>query len=195
MEPIIMISSIAILIIFAFLILYSATRKAPILEEPEKAPTSPSVDWLKTAYDSTIDHWIETDREIWQIATIFLSASLLILGWVVVNFGTVELEVLTIAGTASVALVGVSTLDKHRMGRFNLLHARYLRRLERAFMQDDTAAAYWGLHHVRLRLKTRRNILSWATSLHGLSDIYFFLFAFLWIGLWFVASNRGLVEA
>lgn len=170
-------------------VLMGATRRPPQLDEIGSGlPPNPSDEWLKTAYNATTSLFVETDREIWQIATIFTSASLLIMGWVATNLEKLDIRLVVVAGYASILLVGVATLFKHRLRIFNLVHAAYLRRLEQGFVRGQEAAEYWGLHHIRMKVKAGRNLFAWATSIHGIMDIYFFLFTAIWVALWVIAS-------
>ena len=73
----------------------------------------PIVDLMKTLYSATTSLYVEVDRKIWQIATIFLAASLGVIGWVVVNLKDLSPTVVAIVGYASITLVGIATVLKH----------------------------------------------------------------------------------
>lgn len=175
------------LIVVTLLVLIAAKREPPEIEEIITLP-NPSDEWLKTSYNATTSLFIETDREIWQIATIFLSASLLIMGWVVTNLDKLDISVVIVAGCASVLLVGIATLFKHRLRLFNLVHSAYLRRLENAIMKTQDMAEYWGPHHLRNNVLSTKDkgLCPWLLSIHGIMDIYFVLFTAIWVALWII---------
>lgn len=151
----------------------------------------PSADWLSMSYQTTTNLYIEVDREIWQVATIFTPASLLILGWVATNFDKLTLSLNIVLGCASIILVGLATLFKHRLRAFNLVHLSYLRRLERTVAGSEEGANFWGLHYLRRgSMISTRKFLGTMTSIHGVMDIYFFLFIILWLAIWTVGIGE-----
>jgi len=159
---------------------------AVCLEQPPhepNAPTgSPTDDWCRNMYQASTSLYIEIDREIWQVSTIFTSASLLILGWVVTSLAQLSLPMVVFAGSASILLVTVATLFKHRLRNFNLVHIQHLRCLEKAAAGGGPAAEYWGVHHRRKILAAKG--VRWLTSIHGVMDLYAIAFLTLWIVLW-----------
>lgn len=175
---------------------------APPLEEfalPLENLPRPSDEWIRSAYTATTSLYIEVDREIWQIGTIFMASSALLMGWVVTNFNELKPEMVLLIGCASIMLVGMATLFKHRLRRFNLVHIESLRRLERAAVNGNRDAAdYWGVHHMRSSLRTDkagpattsvRRLMRRATSIHGLIDIYLVLFTVMWLLLWLIKNG------
>lgn len=155
-------------------------RPAGEQQEPDAA-ARPDPDWLQATYSATTSLYTEVDREIWQVSTIFTSASLIILGWVITSFNVLTLPLIVLAGCGSILLVTVATLFKHRLRNLNLIHIQHLRALEKAgaFPGDPD---YWGVHHRRRSLRAQG--LMWLTSIHGVMDLYLFAFAALWIALW-----------
>lgn len=191
--------SLPVLIVI-ILVLVALISKRPELSGPATNPPPPPLkppppilEWLITAYKTATSLYIEVDREIWQIATIFLSASLLIMGWVVTKSDKLDLRMVIIMGCASIMLVGIATLFKLRLRNFNLIHIEYMRRLEEAAVGQQNAAEYWGLHHARKVLKAGKlwkHPLQWSTSIHGIMVIYFVLFIVIWVALCCVVATR-----
>ena len=163
-------------------------KQHPPREPKNPTPAAPpTLEWIQTAYSAVTSLYIEVDREIWEISTIFTAASLGILGWVVTNVSTMELPVIVLVGCASIMLVTVATLFKHRLRNMNLVHIQYMRSLEGAG-SDPGDPEYWGVHHRRKALRARGPFL-WITSIHGVMDVYVFVFAGLWIALWFYKAR------
>jgi hypothetical protein len=185
--------SLSVIVFTVLLVLFAARGRVPQIEGGDTKLPVPSAEWLKTAYDATTSLYIEVDREIWQISTIFLSASLIIMGWVMTSLDKIDTRAVVIAGAASILMVGVATLFKHRLRIFNLVHIEYLRRLEEGFIGQKEAAEYWGVHHVRSKLKAGNNPARWITSIHGVMDVYFILFIAIWLALFMIANTRTCV--
>lgn len=162
------------------------TQRPPTETVEPDPPTRPDPDWVRAAYGAVTSLFIEVDREIWQVSTIFSSASLLILGWVVTSLDKLPLAVTVMAGCASLLLVTVATLFKHRLRNFNLLHIQNLRSLETAGVAPADPG-YWGVQHRRRSLKAGG--LAWLTSIHGVMDLYLLAFAALWVVLWFYRAR------
>ena len=179
--------SFLVLLIILILIVVAFRQDVKQAEDVEPLEPVPSEEWIRTAYQTTTSLYVEVDREIWQISTIFLSASLLLMGWVVTRFSDVNLCLTLIIGCASIVLVGVATLFKLRLRAFNLVHLSYLRRLERTIAGSEANASFWGLHYLRRSSMMSKNIFSrTVTSIHGVMYIYFFLFLILWFAIWLV---------
>jgi hypothetical protein len=158
----------------------------PPLPPPPPPPNLPpnTNDWIRTAYTATTSLYIEVDREIWQVSTIFMTASILLMGWVVTNLYKLNMGMTMVIGCASIILVGMATLFKFRLRRFNLVHIENLKRIEQAALGID-AANYFGVHHMRFSLKPEK----WwqeLISIHGLMLIYFVLFTLIWLAIWAV---------
>jgi hypothetical protein len=179
--------SFFVVLIILILVFLAIRQDVKQVEDAEPLKPIPSEEWVRTAYETTTSLYVEVDREIWQISTIFLSASLLLMGWVVTRFGDINLCLTLIVGCASIVLVGVATLFKHRLRAFNLVHVSYLRRLERAIADSEESVSFWGLHYLRRRsMMSKGNFRRKVTSIHGVMDIYFVLFLLLWVGIWLV---------
>lgn len=181
---------VILLVMFTSVLVLLGIRNEPklISEEEPKEPV-PSDDWLKTAYQTVNSLYIEVDREIWQISTIFTSASLLLMGWVVINFTGMMLELIFLIGSASILLVGIATLFKHRLREFNLFHISFSRRIERAISKTEEGTYFWGLHHLRRScLNSKGKFIRSITSIHGVMDIYYGLFVILWAAIFYLAK-------
>ena len=178
--------AVAGVIVIALLVVISIRQEVKQVEAIDAQETKPSDEWLRMAYQAANSLYIEVDREIWQISTIFIAASLLLMGWVVTSFDNIDFYLSVVLGCASIILVGLATLFKHRLRAFNLFHISYMRRLEQAGAGTEEGAQIWGLHYLRKRMKTKGDILKTATSIHGVMDIYFFLFIILWVAIWLI---------
>jgi hypothetical protein len=178
----------AIVVVAVFVLVFVAvTRQPPKLDLPAPNLPRPSEEWIRSAYAATISLYIEVDREIWQISTIFMASSTLVMGWVVTNFDKLSADMVLVIGCASIMLVGMATLLKHRLRMFNLVHIESLKRLELAAVGGNLEAAnYWGVCHIRNCLRAGSHPVRWATSIHGLIDIYLLLFTLIWLALWLI---------
>lgn len=161
-------------------------QKCPPIDIVNPNPThAPDMTWIQTTYSATTSIYIEFDREIWQVSTIFNTASLVILGWVVTSLDKLKLPMIILVGCASILLVTVATVFKHRLRNFNLVHIGYLCSLE-STGASPYKAEYWGVHHRRKDLEVKEKFSKpWFTTIHGAMDLYAFVFAGLWIVLWF----------
>jgi hypothetical protein len=168
---------------FAWVGLAMCKQRPPADPADPNPATAPDPKWIRAAYSAGTSLNIEIDREIWQVSTIFTAASLVILGWVVTSLSQLQLLVIVLAGCASILLVTVATLFKHRLRNMNLVHIQHLRSLERAGAVPGDPE-YWGVYHRRRALRARGPLL-WLTSIHGVMDLYVFAFAGLWVALWF----------
>jgi hypothetical protein len=167
----------AIVVVAVFVLVFVAvTRQPPKLDLPAPNLPRPSEEWIRSAYAATISLYIEVDREIWQISTIFMASSTLVMGWVVTNFDKLSADMVLVIGCASIMLVGMATLLKHRLRMFNLVHIE----------SNLEAANYWGVCHIRNCLRAGSHPVRWATSIHGLIDIYLLLFTLIWLALWLI---------
>jgi uncharacterized membrane protein (DUF485 family) len=178
----------AIVVVSVFVLAgVAVTRQPPKFEATAQNLPRPSDDWIRAAYAATVSLYIEVDREIWQISTIFMASSTLVMGWVVTNFEKLSAQMVLVIGCASIMLVGMATLLKHRLRLFNLVHIESLKRLEQAAVGGNLDAAnYWGVYHIRNCLRAGSHPVRWATSIHGLIDIYLVLFTLIWIALWLI---------
>ena len=174
---------------FAWVGIAICKQRPPAEPEDPNPTTAPAPEWIRAAYSAVTSLYIEVDREIWQVSTIFTAASLLILGWVVTSLSTLPLPVIVLAGCASILLVTVATLFKHRLRNMNLVHIQQLRSLEGAGTVPGDPE-YWGVHRRRRALRAR-GLFLWVTSIHGVIDVYVFVFAGLWIALWFYQALRA----
>jgi hypothetical protein len=169
------------------LVVVAVTRQPPKFDAPPPNLPRPSDEWIRSAYTATNSLYIEVDREIWQISTIFMASSTLVMGWVVTNFDKLSSRMVLVIGCASIMLVGMATLLKHRLRMFNLVHIESLKRLEQAAVGGNhDAANYWGVYHIRNCLRAGSRPTRWATSIHGLIDIYLVLFSLIWLALWLI---------
>ena len=94
--------------------------------------TDPIEPW-KTLYDKATQMHIDTDKGMYQLITVFVPASLLVLSWVVANTRPelITRDHVIVIGSLAVVLVGIATLLKHRLRHYNKLREVYLRGLER----------------------------------------------------------------
>ena len=176
-----------VVLMLAWIVLAVCTQRPPAEPLEPKNTAVPSPEWLRGAYGTVTSLYIEVDREIWQVSTIFTSASLLILGWVVTTSSPLRLPIIVLAGCASLLLVTIATVFKHRLRNFNLVHIQHLRLLEKAGV-DPGDPGHWGLHHRRRFLKAGG--LGWLTSIHGVMDLYALAFASLWVLLWLYRARH-----
>jgi len=184
----IIIAAVVVVAVFV-LVGVAVTRQPPKLEATAQNLPRPSDDWIRAAYTATVSLYIEVDREIWQISTIFMASSTLVMGWVVTNFDKLSAQMVLVIGCASIMLVGMATLLKRRLRMFNLVHIESLKRLEQAAVGGNLDAAnYWGVHHLRSSLRAGSDPARWVTSIHGLIDIYLVLFTLVWLALWFIKT-------
>ncbi len=183
--------AVAVVSLIVVLVIFAMRQDPPQVDESDPPGSLPSDEWIRTQYQSTTSLYIEVDREIWQISTIFVSASLLLMGWVVTNFDKLDSTLVLVLGCASITLVGTATLFKHRLREFNIVHLGFLRRLERAMATSQVDAEFWGLHYVRRqKMKSKGNFSKIIRSVHGVMDIYLFLFIALWLAIWLLALVR-----
>lgn len=139
-------------------------------------PTEP---W-KTLYDNATQMHIETDKGMYQIVTVFVGASLLVLGWVVgARTDQISPDLIAIVGSLAVVLVGIATLLKHRLRYYNKLREVYLRVLERRLCGSLESTA--GLHSFMAAASKVPSTRRSAVSFHEAIDIYFVIYAFIWI--------------
>ena len=56
---------------------------------------------------------------------------------------------------------------------------------------SQSDAEFWGLHYVRRhKMKSKGTFAKIVRSIHGVMDIYFFVFIGLWLALWLLAIAR-----
>lgn len=129
-----------------------------------------------TLYERAIQMHIDTDKGMFQLITVFVGASLLILGWVVANPKPEALssDHVLVVGSLAVVLVGIATLLKHRLRHYNKLREIYLRRLEQQLRQPDI-----GLH--TFMKKATNPLKGLNVSFHEAIDIYYFIYLVVWI--------------
>lgn len=178
----------AFIVLLAIIAIYKGQTRKP-LELSDELVTLPG-GWPETVYPVAVTLFQDTDRAMWQIMSIFLPASLILMGLVVSNLEKLDLSAVAVAGSASVSLVAIATVFKLRLREFNLLHADYIVWIERAWLGQNDIVEKQGLFRLRkdkLRAKGVRNFL---TSIHGIIDIYLFVFIGLWVALGVVVHNR-----
>ncbi len=189
MIPMVVVFGLGFVIVMLAWVGLAVCTQRPASEPSEPDPAArPDPNWLRAAYSAVTSLYIEVDREIWQVSTIFTAASLLILGWVITSFNALKLPVIVLGGCGSILLVTVATLFKHRLRNMNLLHIQHLRSLERAGAAPGDPE-YWGVHHRRRSL--RAHGITWLTSIHGVMDLYLLAFAALWVALWLYRVYAG----
>ena len=133
---------------------------------------------VKLSYEKAIDMHTQTDHGMFQIISIFVPASLVVLGWVLSKKSGDELsfEATLFVGSIAIVLVGVATLIKHRLRYYNKIRENYMRDLEITLFQKETEAEKIGLHnYVGKNCHT-----PFLSSFHHVVDIYYFVYLAIW---------------
>jgi hypothetical protein len=152
---------------------------AGLLQTSTAQTPDPSEPW-KMLYDKATQMHIETDKGMYQIVTVFVGASLIVLSWVVgVRSDQISPDLIAIVGSLAVVLVGIATLLKHRLRHYNKLREVYLRELEKRLCGSLESTA--GLHTFMATASRPPSTSGSAVSFHEAIDIYFFIYAFIWI--------------
>lgn len=152
----------------------------------DSLPPIPSVRgktaFLTTLYDKTIQMHIETDSGMYQLISIFVGASVLILGWVLASSkpDAITRDSIMTVGSLAVVLVGVATLLKHRLRYYNKVREIYLRRLEAVLLKGQLPKDQWGLHNFVKKFADPGDV-----SFHEVIDIYYFVNIFIWAIVYF----------
>jgi hypothetical protein len=143
-------------------------------------------EYWRVLYERSIQMHIDTDKGMFQLITVFVTASVLVLGWVVAN-PKPELmkgDLVLVVGSLAVVLVGTATLLKHRLRHYNKLREIYLRGLER---QIDKWASPFGLHTFMQASErtpkeaSEHKMKKLRLSFHEAIDLYYFIYLFVWI--------------
>jgi hypothetical protein len=137
----------------------------------------------KTFYDKTVQWHIDTDKGMYQLITVFVGASLLVLGWAVGGSrkDPITADEIAVLGSLAVVLVGLATLLKHRLRYYNKLREIYLRALEMRFCgADRTESGPQGF----MKKMAATTPVHWtskiAPNFHEAIDLYYFVHALLW---------------
>src|SRR5439155_19482696 len=126
----------------------------------------------KTFYDKATQMHIDTDKGMYQLISVFVGASLLVLSWVVGSSRaqSVTADEIAIIGSLAITLVGIATLLKHRLRHYNKLREIYLRSLEKRLCGGaDTKS---GPHTFIGAVSAR----AWSLSFHEAIDLYYFVY-------------------
>lgn len=171
-------------VFFTVLVLLAILEDEP--EEPTADDdieiTSETKEVVKLFYEKAISMHTETDNRVFQIISIFVPASLLVIGWILSKKKEAILpsEATLIIGSIAVVLVGVATLIKHRLRYYNKIREIYLRKLEKVLLPEPMDYEEYGLHnYVKKKCKTR-----FFTSFHVVVDLYYFVYLTIWVILY-----------
>ncbi len=151
----------------------------PLPSLPKEPATTPPHEVLLEMHRAGCGMFADTDKAMWQIVSVFLPGSLLLMGWAVTTKNLPEWAFVML-GSASILLAGTGALLKLRLRSMNVLQLRHLQRLERVLLGTADADG-WGVHQVRIPLWAHG--LGQVISLHGVILIYFLLFTGTWVGM------------
>jgi hypothetical protein len=170
-------------------------RKKVGLEVCQGVEIAATPEWAKSLYEKAIQMHIDTDKGMYQLITVFVGASVLVMGWVVASPIGVRPNQVQVIGSMAVFLVGTATLLKHRLRAYNKLREIYLRYLEDQLggksgdVPGGTSKQHpLGLHtFMRDALKQggsseAKGEREWLKlSFHEVMDLYYFIYLILWI--------------
>lgn len=179
-------------VLITVLVVWAMFEAEPSEEETydDISITSYMKEVIKLSYEKAIDMHTQTDRGMFQIISIFVPASLVVLGWVLSKKSGYKLssEATLIVGSIAIVLVGVATLIKHRLRYYNKIRENYMRNLERVLFKEDSEIKKFGIHNYFKENCSTHFLLSF----HIVVDIYYFVYLIIWVLLFI--TNTDLIR-